>query len=112
MRYLEIGGPESLDHSVEIRLGSLKELLTRIRDKMRLEKLNMRGMVHKGEAGIDTWLFGPGAYDEMWEADLIDGNENARRLEAFVLRGGEWPDDQETVEPIDWTELQDVLEET
>jgi hypothetical protein len=83
----------NMQNIIQFRQGTLKGLLTRIRDAMRLEKLNMKGDVMEDINSLTPYKYGPGLYDDEWlrVPDAAHSAAPALAAERFVLET-EWDD--------------------
>jgi hypothetical protein len=89
------GRVSNMQNIIQFRHGSLMGLLTRIRERMRLKKLNMRGDMFEGETvSLTPYSYGVGLYDDEWVRvpDAVQTAAPALAAERFVLGETEWDD--------------------
>jgi hypothetical protein len=84
----------NMQNIVQFRQGTVRGLLTRIREVMRLEKLNMKGDVMEDINSLTPYKYGRGLYTDEWlrVPDAVHTAASALAAERFVLEGTEWDD--------------------
>lgn len=84
----------NMQNIIQFRQGTVRGLLTRIREVMRLEKLNMKGDVMEDINSLTPYKYGRGLYTDEWlrVPDAVHTAASALAAERFVLEETEWDD--------------------
>lgn len=86
-------GTVNMENVITFQEGTFRGLLTRTREAMKLEKLNMKGDVMDIFSPV-RYNYGPGLYDDDWirVPDAVHTAARALAAEQFMMEGTEWDD--------------------